>query len=156
MRTITQEIRLFKFEEASPRLKEKIIEELTGDYCHFEFEISDAIHSLKELAKYLGVESDYSISPLGDRGDYIKLIGLIPEMLPDLKALSLKDCPLTGCFYDYDAINSAIEAIELESEYLEAFQQAIYKNCESMTAEEYISDMCEANGYEFTESGEIY
>lgn len=156
MRTETIEIKIYKYDEASPELQEKIRENFCNTGFLFDNNIEEIVDSLKALNKILGTSLDYSISCFGDRGDFIQLKGLDLDSLESLTALNQKDCPLTGVFYDHLVIESAIKAISDESEYLDDVLHYVYKECEYLVSHEAISEMCESNEYEFTEDGKIY
>ena len=41
-------------------------------------------------------------------------------------------------------------------EALKKYIESIHREYEDMLSDEYLTDYCEANGYEFTEDGKIY
>ena len=108
--------------------------------------VDEFVCSLKVLAEAVDATLDYSISAVPDRGEFITLKDMNTSKLKRLKAVN---CELTGVCYDNDVIHAAqqgdvfnaLSILHLESEYIYS-DEALY-------------NMCEANAYEFHDSGEI-
>lgn len=165
MRIEIKEIKIYKFDEASRELKDKIIENFDCEGFIYEHCMSERIDTLKKLAMYLNLELDYSISCVPSRGEFIKFDTKnddVDNLWGDLKELSKQDCPLTGCCYDHDLLdyfkidNGHYEAIDALNEAASKYIESIHKEYESMLTDEYIRNMCESNEYEFTEDGKLY
>ena len=162
MRIETKEIEIFTFSEASEELKEKIIESFHLHYDLYDHCMEERIDALVTLSKEIGGHLDYSLSCVPDRGEYIhirpKYESLFWDRLKTL-VLDIDDCPLTGVCYDYDLL-SPLVGKQLNTETLHdalySYIQAIHAEYEAMLKEDYIADLCEANGYEFTSDGRIY
>lgn len=74
-------------------------------------------------------------------------------------------CVLTGYCMDDDILKPVYEAmnkpyrgtfIELMQDCINEYEEAVRRDREYQDSEEYFSEMCEANGYEFTEDGNRY
>lgn len=113
--------------------------------------IEDLIESLKALAKYVNADLDYSISIVPDRGEFIKITNVERGLLKELYN-KREDLPLTGICYDQDLIELLYKG-DFELEY-GAFG-IIHKEGEYIYSDEGLLDICQANEYEFYESGEM-
>lgn len=115
-----------------------------------DYSTDDMTASLKGLAAHVNGRLDYSLSPVPDRGEFVRITDYNREALADLYTRK-DDCPLTGHCYDVAMIeglyNGNLESVALET--LHAEGEYIY-------SDEGLLDMCEANGYEFLENGEFY
>ncbi len=157
MREVTEKFNVFTFKTASKELKQKIIENFDSDGFLYEHCMEERIETLKEFTKYIGGTLDYSISLVPDRGEFITIKGYVNDLVE--QSLSLKNCPFTGVCYDDDLIDFIKNNIDGEMSLDGAFNdylKSIHDEYQSMLEEDYISDLCEANDYEFTEDGKIY
>lgn len=163
MRTIKKEYKVYKFNEATRELKNKIKNYLSDDGSFFDHILQERIETLKALAKVLNGNLDYSISCVPDRGEYIRIKPLnewnldFDELLKVIK--SNEDCPLTGVCYDHDILDllskDGISTDSLKMA-LDNYLDSIHSEYESMLEDDYINDLCEANDYEFYENGKIF
>jgi len=122
--------------------------------------VDEMIDSLKALRDAVGGELDCSISQAPDRGEFVKLTDFDPEALSalDLSARRVKldaagraeGCPLTGHWTDYSVIQA------LRSGNLASILDEIHSETEAVYSDEGLRELCEANGYEFTEGGTFY
>jgi len=159
MRTVIKEYKIYKFEEASRDLKDKIIDNLSSylyDHC-----MQERIETLKAFAKAIDGKLDYSISCVPDRGEHITIKPTHDDFnyahLFEL-VLKIDDCPLTGCTYDIDLLEHLVKpflSADSIKTALNEYLKSIHSEYEAMLGDDYISDLCEANDYEFYESGKI-
>jgi hypothetical protein len=111
-----------------------------------EFAVNDFIESLKALADAIDGKLDYSIGIFPDRGEFIRITDFNQQKLDDLSGLD----SLTGVCYDQWVILSMKdEEIELALSFLHDEGEYIY-------SDEGLEDLCEANGYYFTEDGAFH
>lgn len=163
MRIVTEIIEIYTFDDASPELRDKIRDYFHSDGYHYEHCMFERIDTLKKLAEILGGKLDYSLSCVPDRGEFIEIKPLYNEGL-DFASLwevidQEKECPLTGCYYDHDIIDQlTLHTMTNEGlqNALDSFIDDIHKEYEFMLTDEYLSDLCEANEYEFTIDGKLY
>jgi hypothetical protein len=152
MRTETYTRTFAKFGELTKEQQEKAIEN-TFSNCPFHYEhcMQERIGTLKGLAEHLGGHLDYSISCVPDRGEFIKITHeLSSSDLQEMIDLILdKDCPLTGVCYDHDIIDAIVKNDYSLQKGLNVYLKSIHDEYESMLGVEYISDLCDANDYEF-------
>ena len=111
--------------------------------------IDDMIASLKALADYTGGKLDYSIGIFPDRGEFVKLTDYNKNALTDLMD-KIDNCPLTGVCYDFNVIEG-LACDELEHQVL----KALHAEGEYIYSDEGLQQLCEANGYEFKENGQV-
>ncbi len=109
--------------------------------------VDDVIDSLKALQSIVGGELDYAISQVPDRREDITFTNYDRDALLELDADSL---PLTGAWSDYVAITA------LRKENTSEILNAIHQETEYIYSDEGLKELCEANGYEFTETGRIF
>ena len=127
-----------------------------------QYDVEEAIASLKAFAKFIGAKLDYAISASPVRGEYVTFNFEYAEMtLADIGHIDVSgNCPFTGVFYDeviLDAFRDESNGKCLET-ILNDVEHRILKHIHDETdylyADESLRDMCEANEYEFTEDGE--
>lgn len=161
MREVTGIIKIYTFKEASPELKDKIRDNFANHYDIYVHCMNERMDTLKSVAKVLDATVDYSLSTTPDRGEYIRFTPKYDDI--NFKALkklvdTKEDCPLTGVCYDddfLDALNGIYDDDSLDVACC-TFIASIHNEFESMLTDDCLADHCEANGYEFTENGEIY
>lgn len=163
MRTVTESFKVYKYDTAPDEVKEKIREYIVNNWELYEHCMDERIATLKGLAKELSCVLDYSLSCVPSRGEFIKLIPKHDDidLNIELQALSKneKSCPFTGVCYDDDILIDIKEGgytIDGVKNALKNYIESIHSEYDSMTKDEYIKDMCEANDYEFKENGELY
>lgn len=176
MRTITQTVNIFKFNELSLSAKEKAKQ----DYASaFGYDSATAfMFSIEALAEHFGgVLKRYEIDWF-DATPCSPPVFEMPEMEPEeirerlenlgeynpetLKGLG--DCKLTGFFADECAIDGFRKAWyegerDLTKLMLAAYKtwlRAAHNDCESQYFDEVFEETCEANGWEFLENGQFY
>jgi len=161
MRTVIKEIKVYTFQDAPSDIKEKIRDYFATDFDLYDFYMDERVKSLKEFSKYFGLTLDYSLSCVPDRGEFIRFEGDLDDIgKEDLKELN--ECHFTGVCYDEDILDILKKSL-LSNDVLEAFNiniqsyiNSIHSEYEAMLKDEYLSDLCESNGYEFTENGKLY
>ncbi len=109
--------------------------------------VEEVIESLKALHAIIGGELDYSISQVADRGEEITFTNYDRDALC---RLSVDDLPLTGVCWDHDVITG------LREDNAERVLQSLHDDTEYIYSDEGLKELCEANGYEFTETGSIF
>ena len=159
MKVIQKEIKIYKFNEASQELKDKIIYNFSTIYDLYDHCMDERIETLKKLAEVLQGDLDYSLSCVPDRGEFItikdgqRISETIRELIEGDNGY-YDSCPLTGICYDDDLLED-LSKYDIQTA-LNRYIVSIHDEYESMLKEEYINDLCEANDYEFTENGKIY
>ena len=162
MRTETQTIEIYTFEEANDELKQKIKDNIITHWDIYEHCMQERIDTLEAIAKTLNARLDYSLSCVPDRGEYIKMTPKNEEL--DFEAFwevinKDKYCPFTSVCYDHDIIDvfnkHTLNSHTLE-EAFDNYISSIHDEYESMLSDESISEMCQANDYEFTLDGKLY
>tara|TARA_R110000803_G_scaffold112660_5_gene181038 strand:- start:3224 stop:3670 length:447 start_codon:yes stop_codon:yes gene_type:complete len=108
--------------------------------------VDEVIDSLTALQKEIGGDLDYSISSVSDRGEFITLKDYDKEAL---FSLSADDCSLTGVCWDVDLIEG------LKSGNTENVLHSLHSDTEHCYSDKGLFEMCEANEYEFSDSGEV-
>lgn len=131
-----------------------------GEWC-----LSDMVESLKAFANTTGATVDYSLSIVPDRGEYIKFNfsdDIEPKLESVLARLDLSgNCPLTGICYDEDILDAFRNCDKEDSlrDVLRTVESSVLRSLhnegEYLYSDSGLFDLCEANGYEFTESGKI-
>jgi len=167
MRIEIKEIKIYTFKDAPKEVRGKIIEMFSNCPYHYEHHMSERIATLKKLAEVLEGDLDYSLSCVPDRGEYITIKprenysydDSIDDHILNYQALwdlinVDKECPLTGVCYDDDLLDD-LSKYGIQTA-LNNYIKSIHNEYEDMISEEYLSEHCEANGYEFNEDGNIY
>lgn len=169
-------VKIFTFPELSETAKQKAKQDHAAA-CGYNW-ADEALESLKALAKHFGgrlsrYEIDYfNCSHSSARFDMPEMeADEIRELLAELGTYNpdtLKgngDCKLTGVCFDEDAIDGFRAAFmrdgetDLDKLMAAAFYSwlgSVQSDCEYQFSDEAFAENCEANGYEFTEGGELY
>ena len=156
--TILQKINLIKYKKMRV-IKTKVyqIHEHPGKELCFkwirenfhdlnEFSVYELVDSIKKLSQEIGGTNDYSISQSPCRGEYINFSEYDQLALDSLEA---DKCELTGTFWDQEIIKG------LKSNSLNNVLQQLHQETEYVYSDEGLTDLCEANEYEFTENGSL-
>lgn len=161
MRQVTEIKTIYKFNTAPDKIKEKIRDFLSVDL--YEHNMIERIETLKKVAEILNGKLDYSLSCVPDRGEFISIK---PSNMYELDYTALwelidveKDCPLTGHCYDHGIIDQLTKYSMTDNNLnniLNNYIKSIHDEFESMLKDEYLSELCEANEYEFYSNGTIY
>jgi hypothetical protein len=114
---------------------------------HFigDFEIDELVCTLNKLSEVIGGTVDWGISHYPDQSERIIFDHYDEELLAELDA---DKCPLTGCFWDIEVIEA------LRDEDMGKVLDTLHESIEYLYSEESLTEMCEANDYEFYEGGE--
>jgi hypothetical protein len=125
--------------------------------------LEEQIATLKKFADYIDADLDYSISVVPCRGEYISLkpqysframFESIKEFIDDKK-----ECPLTGVCYD-ESLRHYLKNNTLNDnglkQVLDAYLNMIHDEYQYSLSDSYLSELCEANGYEFDQNGKLY
>jgi hypothetical protein len=128
--------------------KEAVFEWIRNNWHNLgEFAFDDFTESLKMLEQAIDGDLDYQVSLFPDRGEFIVMTDYDVNKLNALKA---DDFPLTGLIYDFYVIQALKEGdIENALSFLHDEGEYIY-------SDEGLEDLCEANGYYFTEDGAFH
>jgi hypothetical protein len=157
-RTITQTVYTI---EDHPNL-EKVFDWIR-DHWHDlgDFALQEMVESLEAFAAHIGAYVDYSLSIAPDRGEFVRFI-TESDKKNMFKGLDLSgNCPLTGMCYDEDILDAIREAKPEDSlsDILADIEYRVLKTLHDegryIYSEEGLREMCEANEYEFLESGEM-
>ena len=152
MRVITQEVKLFTFDELSDKAKDYVMSQMAPDH--------DWWYYILEEAKDLGLK----INTFDFRG------GMSSEWVgdPEICArLIIKDHgEMCDTYKEAKAYLNQLKTgeednrEELDKEFRYALQECYYsmlmKEYDYLTSEECIRETCEANEYEFTEDGSMF
>ena len=109
--------------------------------------LDEVIETLKALQREIGGELDYIISATPDRGEYITLTGYDKGALKELNA---DDLPLTGVFWDYEAIHGLHKFNSFKM-----LLEALHRHTDYVYSDEGLYELAIANGWEFDEQGEL-
>tara|TARA_R110002073_G_scaffold335840_1_gene529187 strand:+ start:1172 stop:1606 length:435 start_codon:yes stop_codon:yes gene_type:complete len=109
--------------------------------------VEEVVDSLKALQAIIGGELDYSISQVPDRGEHITFTNYDRDALCRLSA---DDLPLTGVCWDHQVITGLREYNP------ERVLKSLHDDTEYVYSDEGLKELCESNGYEFTETGSIF
>lgn len=110
---------------------------------HSAAEVADSVRALSDA---IGGTVDYKISSVASQGEFIRYRDYSYE---DLEALDADSCPLTGVFWDRVIIKGLIAGDP------ERVLDYLHEDTEYVYSDEGLRDLCEANGYEFAEDGEL-
>ena len=125
-----------------------------------DFALQEMVNSLRAFASHIGARLDYSISISPDRGEFIRF-DVDSSEKSRFKGIDLSgNCPLTGMCYDEDILDAIRESTPYDSlsdilgdvEY--RVLKTLHNEGEYIYSNEGLKEMCEANEYEFLESGE--
>lgn len=106
--------------------------------------VEEVIDSIKALQKEIGGEFDYSISQVPDRGEHVTFINYDRDALCRLSA---DDLPLTGVCWDYQVI------VGVREFNAERVLKSLHDDTDYVYSDAGLKEMCEANEYEFDETG---
>jgi len=127
-----------------------------GDFC-----VQEMVESLQAFSDHISATLDYSISIVPDRGEYIRF-RCDCDLVDVKKSLDLYgDCPFTGVFYDETILDAfrdcdsddSLDDVLRDVEY--RVLKDLHNEGEYIYSDEGLREFCEANEYEFTESGKI-
>ena len=143
MRTI--EVSVYRYDELNDKAQENVKHTLCTEYL----ESYDAIETLKKFADEIGIKIfDYSIDWANANRSYVKW-----EKTHYYHTMFIKE-DLYGTWMDYPLTKTWNKTKDVEECILE-FLSEIEKDYWNQFEEEYVTDMCDANDYEFTEQGEL-
>lgn len=163
MREVIKKFNVYTFETASKELKDKIRDTFSTDAYYGNWMMQERIETLTKFAEYIDTTLDYRIGLTPHRGEFISVtpLGSFSDTY-ELIAQFVREedsCILTGMCYD-DDLRDMMRSVDHDNESLNnAFNKyikSIHKEFESMLTDEYLSEHCQANEYEFTEDGNIY
>lgn len=156
MRTITTQV--YKFNELTEEAKQAACEEWRNSCTEYAW-CGESHESIEAFCGKFGVSiTDYSVGGFcysyietdatNDNFRGLKLRNFTGEEMPTGYCL---DCALWKTFFDeFKKTGSALRAF---NEALDAGLKEWQTDMEFQTSDEYISEILEINGYEFTESG---
>lgn len=139
----TKTINCYTFDELSDKAKDNVKYNLCTEYAL----MSEAIESLEAFADEIGITiTNYSIDAGCSSHSYIRWRGtphsrFIPQ-------------DLTGYYMDYSLTKTWNKTRDVD-ECFEELLSDIEKDYEYQFEDEYVIEMCEANGYEFDEQGNL-
>ena len=144
MRIIQTEV--YTFDELSDDAKENAKIELVSEY----FWSDDAIKSLYAFADEIGIKiTDYSIDWYCSAISYVKWEWYLDEHKNDLSVEEL-----TGCCMDYPLIDEWNKTKDVDDA-IDAWLYTCQRDYEHQQTDEYMSEHCESNKYEFTKEGKL-
>jgi len=163
MRTETNTIEIYTFKEASSELKNKIREHFSNDHDLYEFNMEERISTLKAFSDLINANLDYALSCVPDRGEFISIqpednFNEFYEAINDF-INNNESCSLTGVCYDDDLKHYLKESDIYHDGLKEVWTKYIdsmHNEYEYMLTDDYLSEHCEANEYEFTIDGNLY
>mgnify|MGYP003646791255 FL=1 len=140
----TETINIYKIGEHPS--KDKCFEWIRKNYLDKgDPEIEDLVCSIKKLSEVIGGTVDWAISHYDTQSDHITFKDYDEELL---QGLNPDECPLTGCFWDIELIES------LREKELRQVLNTLYNCIEHLYTDEALIEMCGDNEYEFYENGE--
>jgi len=127
--------------------KEKCFEWIRNNWHDLnQHSVDEIISSIEALRAKIGGCFDYSISQTPQRGEHITFKDYDHEALCRISA---DDCPLTGVCWDVDLI------IGLREGNANKVLNSLHSDTEYQYSNEGLFELCEANGYEFEEDGDL-
>lgn len=154
MRKVIKKFDVYEYQELTEEAKEKVKKEFCIDNSYGDWILQDRLKTLKEFTKYIQGKLDYSISLVRGQGDYITINNYSESLVK--KAMTLNNCPFTGCCYDDDLIEYLKQTKGNVQSSLNMFLDNLYEEYISLFQEDYLQEHCEANNYEFLEDGTLY
>lgn len=144
MRTI--EIKVYKINEHPDKQKcFKWIRENWHDLNNHA--LSEIVDSLKALKELIGGNLDWSISTTPNSDQHITFENYDVN---ELNKLNADELPLTGVCWDYDIIEGFKNNDSLR------VLRTLHRDTKYQYSDEGLTELCEANEYEFKENGEHY
>lgn len=141
----TETINIYKIDEHPD--KDKCFEWIRDNWHDLNsHSVDEVVESLKALKEKIGGTLDWSISQVPDRGEYIRFKDYDHDALCRLSA---DDLPLTGVCWDHEVITG------LREDDPEKVLRTLHADTEHQYSDEGLLEMCEANEYEFYESGKV-
>jgi len=110
--------------------------------------LEEVINSLNALQKIIGGKLDYNISVIPCRGEYISFTDYDVDKLNELDA---DFYPLTGVWCDYELIKGMQEDGNAD-----VLLDVLHRDTEHVYSDEGLRDICEINGWEFTQDGKLF
>ena len=145
----TETINIYKIDEHPS--KDKCFEWIRDNEHHLgEWEMNELACSIKKLSEVIGGTVDWSLSTWGDRGEHITFNDYDEDLL---KGLNADECPLTGCFWDIELIESLRE--NPNDGDMRKVLDTLHKSVAYLYSDEALEEMCYGNDYEFYESGKV-
>jgi hypothetical protein len=152
----------YRFSELSEKAQQNVIHRWQEDGYHLA---DEAINTLKKMAEAFGGKlTNWSIDFFG--GDYSETEFDMPDYEREeigavFDKLDIGSCPLTGYFFDIDALEAAKKAFDEDvyslTEIMQIGADALIKSaqedCEASFSVEVMSDNCDANDYWFDDTG---
>jgi hypothetical protein len=111
-----------------------------------QFHIDEIINTMKAIQNLIGGEIQYSISAVGDRGEFISWKDYDKKALKNIKG---EELPISGICYEHDIIEA------LKNDKLESILYIIHNETEYIYSDNALEEMCLSNEYEFKENGAI-
>ena len=143
MRTI--EVSVYRYDELNDKAQENVKHTLCTEYL----DSYDAIETFKKFADEIGIKIfDYSIDWANANRSYVKW-----EKTHYHHTMFIKE-DLYGSWLDYPLTKTWNKTKDVE-ECISEFLSEIEKDYWSQFEDEYVTDMCDANDYEFTVQGEL-
>lgn len=145
----TRSYKVYKFNELSEEGKQSALEYIRNNWHDLgQYVVDEVIDSLKALQKQIGGDLDYSVSIVPDRGEFIRFTDYDKEALRELDKKK-DDLPLTGVCYDFNVIEALV------NDDIEELLVMLHKEGDYIYSDEGLTEMIEANDYDFTENGQI-
>ena len=143
MRTI--EVSVYRYDELNDKAQENVKHTLCTEYL----DSYDAIETLKKFADEIGIKIfDYSIDWANANRSYVKW-----EKTHYHHTMFIKE-DLYGTWMDYH-LTKTWNKTKSVTQCISKFLSEIEKDYWLQFEDEYVTDMCDANDYEFTVQGEL-
>ena len=140
----TETINIYKIDEHPD--KDKCFERIrNNDHYIGDFEVDELVCSIRKLSEVIGGTVDWSIAHYPCRGEHITFKDYDEELLAELVA---DNCPLTGTGWD----SYVIDALKVKN--MRDVLDTLHDSIEYLYTDEALTEMCEANDYEFYIGGE--
>ena len=141
----TETINIYKIDEHPD--KDKCFGRIrNNDHYIGDFEIDELVCTLKKLSEVIGGTINWDLSHYPERDEHITFKDYDEALLYEVDA---DDCPLTGCFWDGVVIDA------LKAKNMRDVLEVLHDTIEHHYSDEALTEMCEANDYEFYIGGEM-
>jgi hypothetical protein len=176
MREVTRTVRVYKFGDLPEVVRERVKQNYMAYFGYARS--ADALASIKALAGHFDSKvSDWDIDWGGGSHSSVKfdtpdhwtedsLRGAVAELgaADPVTGRGVGDCVLTGYFLDEDAIDGLRRAYlggerdvgKLLQAAFRSWLDACQADFDDFYSDETFGEHCDANGWEFTEDGEMY
>jgi hypothetical protein len=164
MRTI--QTTLYTFDELGEEAKEKARDQFRGENTYFETDQDEIFESTKQGIEEIGCSLDDWSFGIHNQSWKCRTSGGLSglELYNKIRQFKNGDYFFDGMCFDRDFCDEAVKAYEKDGlrdaneiayQVFQHMQNVLEEAYEYMQTDEYVYELIEANGYEFTEEGEL-